>query len=241
MKKYISQVVVAVVCALLGFLLAYQFRLLNTQEKRITNNQNYNQQDLTTEIEQLKKEKEEYEKKNNEVLKQLKDYENAAASKNDATKELKKQLDDSRILLGSADVQGPGIILYLTPKKNVFSSNVVAQYLTDNELVYIVNELFFSGAEAISINDKRITMQTGIKSSSGNSFILINDEKVSPKERITIKAIGDKAKLIQALDFPGALDFNQLVYYEVKRDESDSIKMAKFDKMFKYEYIKPIK
>ena len=145
------------------------------------------------------------------------------------------------MLLGSADVQGTGIILYLTPKKNVFSSNVVAQYLTDNELVYIVNELFFAGAEAISINDKRITMQTGIKSSNGNSFILINDEKVSPKERITIKAIGDKAKLIGALDFPGALDFNQLVYYEIKRDESDSIKMAKFDKMFKYEYIKPIK
>ena len=57
MKKYFSQVAVAVVCALLGFLLAYQFRLLNTHEKRITNNQNYNQQDLTTEIEQLKKEK----------------------------------------------------------------------------------------------------------------------------------------------------------------------------------------
>lgn len=241
MRKYISQVAVAVVCALLGFLLAYQFKLLNTQEKRITNNQNYNQQDLTSEIEQLKKEKEEYEKKNNEVLKQLKEYENAAANKNDTTKELKKQLDDTRMILGSVDVQGSGIVLYLTPKKNVFSSNVVTQYLTDNELVYVVNELFFAGAEAISINDKRITMQTGIKSSSGNNFILINDEKISTKERITIKAIGDKTKLIGALDFPGALDFNQLVYYEIKRDESDNIKMTKFDKMFKYEYIKPIK
>ena len=69
MKKYSSQIVVATVCALLGFLLSYQFKLLNSEERKLVNNPNV-QQDITKEISQLTKEKEEYEKKNNELMNQ---------------------------------------------------------------------------------------------------------------------------------------------------------------------------
>ncbi|WP_027632872.1 DUF881 domain-containing protein [Clostridium hydrogeniformans] len=240
MKKYISQIAVALVCVILGFLLTYQFKLLNNQEKDMVKN-NYNSQDLTSEIEQLKKEKIEYEKKNNETLQQLKKYEEAATSNNDITKELKKQLDDTRLLIGSVDVEGPGITVYLTPKSNIFSSNLAAQYLTDSELVYIINELNYSGAEAISINDKRVTIQSGIKSSGGNSFILINDERISPRERITIKAIGNKENLLAAMNFPGALEFQGLPSYDKDIKETDKIKIPKFSKIYKNEYMKPVK
>ena len=181
MKKYSSQIAVATVCALLGFLLSYQFKLLNSEERKLVNNPNV-QQDITKEISQLTKEKEEYEKKNNELMNQIKVYEESATNENAVAKELKNQLDNTRLLIGSVDVTGPGIILYLNPKTNVFSSNMVASYITDRELTYLVNELFFAGAEAVSINNKRITLQTGIKSSSGGSQILINDERISLKK-----------------------------------------------------------
>lgn len=239
MKKYSSQIAIAIVCALLGFLLSYQFKLLNSEERKLVNNPNV-QQDITKEISQLTKEKEEYEKKNDELMEQIKVYEESATNEDAVAKELKNQLDDTRLLIGSVDVSGPGVILYLNPKTNVFSSNMVASYLTDREITYLVNELFFAGAEAVSINNKRITLQTGIKSSSGGSQILVNDERISPKETITIKAIGNKDVLMGGLNFHGVLDYESLAYYEKKLEESDSVEIPKYNKLYKYEYIKPV-
>lgn len=239
MKKYSSQIAIAIVCALLGFLLSYQFKLLNSEERKLVNNPNV-QQDITKEISQLTKEKEEYEKKNDELMNQIKVYEESATNEDAVAKELKNQLDDTRLLIGSVNVTGPGVILYLNPKTNVFSSNMVASYLTDREITYLVNELFFAGAEAVSINDKRVTLQTGIKSSSGGSQILINDERISPKETIKIKAIGNKDVLMGGLNFHGVLDYESLAYYEKKLEQSDSIEIPKYNKLYKYEYIKPV-
>ena len=55
MKKIISQLVVAVVCAILGFLLTYQFKMLRIAGEYQITAQN---QDILSEIEILKKEKE---------------------------------------------------------------------------------------------------------------------------------------------------------------------------------------
>jgi uncharacterized protein YlxW (UPF0749 family) len=241
LKKIVSQIIVGVVCALLGFMLAYQFKLLSTDEQEFKSGNKYtNSTEITSEIEQLKKQKAEIEKKNNDLLTQLKKYETAATDQSELTKEIKKQLDDSRILLGITEVQGPGVIVYLTPKNSAFSSGTGGFYATDEELVYIVNELNFAGSEAISINDKRITSQSGIKSSSNNSTVRINNEDISPRERIVIKAIGDKVKLDSALNFPGALDFKNLDAYEIKIEKSDTIKIPKFSKAYKAEYVKPV-
>ncbi len=239
MKKVNSQVAVAVVCALLGFLLAYQFKLLGGQDKKLQTN-NYDKEEISVEVEMLQKQKEELEKKNNDVSSQLKKYEESATESGDVTKELKTQLDNSRLILGSLDATGPGVTLSLTPKDPVFSSNTYTAFITDYELVYIINELNFSGAEAISINDKRITLQTGIKSSSNNSFILINDEKISPKEKIEIKAIGNKKTLEAGVNFAGVFHYQNLENYNIDIKMSDSINIPKFSKNYKREYIKAV-
>ncbi|NLC65826.1 MAG: DUF881 domain-containing protein, partial [Clostridium sp.] len=81
----------------------------------------------------------------------------------------------------------------------------------------------FAGAEAISINDKRITVQTGIQSSSNNEYILINDEKISPKDDINMKIIGDKDNLIAALQFSGTLEYESLENYNVKLTPKENL------------------
>lgn len=235
MRKVRSQISVAVVCGILGFMLAYQFKILMKQDKTF-NFTNKNSTDVTVEIEQYKKQKQELEQKVNELQNQIKNYESAAAGKSDTTKNLLKELDDTRTLMGLTDVSGQGITIYLTPDTKLFSNT--EDHITDKHLVYLVNELRFAGAEAISINDIRVVSKTGIRN-AGN-YILINDEKISPSTRIVIKAIGDKNLLYSAMSFPEVFsDFKTVC--EVKFEKSDDISIKKYNKTYKFEYAKPVK
>lgn len=240
MKKIASQLTVAIVCGLLGFMLTYQFQLLNKSEQQIGGNVNNNIQ-ITVELEQLKKAKSDLEKSNNDLMAQLKKYEESATNNGDMSRELKNQLDNTRLLLGYTDVEGPGVIISIKPTVDFFSTDVKRQVLTHSDLAYLVNELNFAGAEAVSVNDYRITNQTGMRLSNGDNYILVNEEKVSPSSTITIKAIGNKINLASALEFTGTLTYGNLGFYDITYDKSDNIKIPKYNKVYKSDYIKPIK
>lgn len=236
MKKYSSQISVALVCCILGFMLTYQFKILNKHAKvtKVTETNS----EITVEIEQYKKQKEEMQKNINELQEKIKNYEQAAANRSDENKNILAELENTRLLTGTRDVQGPGVLLYLTPNKNVLGNEVMGDRLTDKHLVYIVNELVAAGAEAVSINNIRITPRTGIRN-AGN-YILINEERVSPLDRIIIKAIGDKKLLYSTLSFPGVLtDFKPVSV--VQYEEADNITIPKYPKSFKFQYAKPVK
>lgn len=236
MKKKCSQISVGIVCILLGFMITYQLKSIATQRKSVDKDTNVAQ--ITLEIEQLKKQKESMEKKINELQTQIKNYESAAASNDEITKEIVKKLEDTRILTGSVDVQGEGVVLYITPQNTLFNTNAEVQAIVDSDLFRIVNELNAADAEAISINDIRITSRTGIRNAS--NYITINEERISPYKRITIKAIGNKTKLKAALEFPGVLDVG-FSGCDIKYDFIDNVEIHKYDKSFKFEYAKPIK
>ncbi len=233
MKNKKMQVILALVFMLLGFLLAYQYRQFKEPDKTLTIQET---QDLLQEIQILKTEKVTLMGKNQTLAEDMKEYEESVSSSSESTKLVKKELDQSRLLLGLTDTTGPGLLLTLKPIDPSLNLQNV-EYLTDVELVYIVNELKFAGAEAISINEKRITIQTGIKSSSNNSFILINDEKVSPREEITIKAVGDPKKLSSAVAFNGAMDYNALQFYDIRFQEEKELFLEKFQKSFSTDFI----
>ncbi len=227
------QVVLALVFMILGFLLAYQYRQLKEPNKTATITET---QDLLQEIELLKMEKESLKGKNENMVQEVKRYEESVSSTSETTRLMKKELDQSRLLLGLTDTMGPGLVLTLKPTDPALNLQNF-EYLTDVELVYILNELKFAGAEAIGINEKRITIQTGIKSSSNNSFILINDEKVSPREEIIIKAIGDPKKLSSAVAFNGAMDYNALQFYDVRFQEEEEVFLEKYQKPFSTDFM----
>lgn len=106
----------------------------------------------------------------------------------------KQKLKKYRILLGLSNVTGEGVVVTVADNdkaelsdsfSNVFLADSIVH---DGNLVAIVNELKAAGAEAISINDKRITESTCI-TCAGN-VIQVNGEKVGSP--FVIKAIGDK-------------------------------------------------
>lgn len=235
MKKQKSQIVVAVVCGILGFLLAYQYKEYAIQNQ--SKSTDYNTTEILAELEGLKKEKEALISTNEELTKQVKVLEDSASTEGDVEKEIKNQLDAARMQLGLLDAKGPGIDITMTIKSNIFGANNSDNNVTieDKDLVSLVNTLWFSKAEAISINGYRITPQTGIKVSG--SYIWIGSAgRIKPSEKIEIKAIGDKKQMISGLKFQG-LDKGNFSCYDIKIEESDKILIEKTTQTPSTEYV----
>ncbi len=156
---------------------------------------------------------EESEKKleqSDEELTQLR--ETVSKLKNDEV--LQNKIEQYEMMLGMTDVSGEGITITLADNtssnysNNSFSNINFSNYLVhDGNLVSIVNELKSAGAEAISINGKRITNSTAI-TCAGN-VIQINGEKVGSP--FVIKAIGSKDLLY------GEISKNNGTVYKLKK------------------------
>ena len=241
MKISRSQIFVAIVCGLLGFLLAYQFKVLSN--KNIESNMSkYDKNDIISEIETLKKEKEELSATNSKISGELKQMEETAAKDGNLGTDIKNQLDNARMHLGIVDVKGPGITLTITPKTSIFGAKSIDSNrdLGEEELVHIVNLIWYSGAEAISINDIRITPQTGIKT-AGNGIAIGSTGKVYPRDKIVIKAIGEKGRLNVGISFPGSLEYGALPNYNNEIKSEDDIIIGKTTQSLKSEFIKSVK
>ncbi|MFD3157429.1 DUF881 domain-containing protein [Haloimpatiens sp. FM7330] len=240
MKKVSGQVSIALVCCLLGFMVTYQLKVINKRNQSVDTSKN--NPEIVVEIEKLKKEKKKLEYKVNDLQYKIREYENKAVGRDDITKRLKDELDNYRVLLGETDVKGEGIVLYLTPKSDIFNVGVGSEpnAVNDRDLIYIVNELYSSGAEAVSINDIRLTLNSGIRN-AGGSILIDGSNKISPKQRIVIKAIGDKTVLESTLGFPGGIPANLYELCEVKFNSEDDISIKKSSKVFKFNYAKTVK
>lgn len=169
--------------------------------------------------------------------KQLEEVRLSAATKSEEDTQNEIEIKRNQVLLGLTEVTGQGIIIRLDENREVNSEEVldINGYLVHEEdLLYIVNELFNSGADAISINDQRIVSTTSIVC-DGN-IIRINGKMVGVP--ITIKAIGYPERMDPALSRPGGylqLMANQGVVVTVER--SENITIPKFEGVYSYEYI----
>ena len=144
---------------------------------------------------------------------------------------LQEKLDKYETFLGMTDVKGQGIIVTVSDndgynrQNNSFASINASNYLVhDGNLVAIVNELKAAGAEAISINDKRITDSTAI-TCAGN-VIQVNGEKVGSP--FVIKTIGQKDLLYGEINKNGGT-VSKLKKYGVITEikKSDNIEISK--------------
>ena len=143
MKRTVSQIFVAIVCALLGFLLTYQFKQLNIANRK---NIDYNSSDILLELENLKKEKEDLQKNNEILSEELKQLEDAAAEEGEVEGEIKKQLDNARMQLGLLDVKGPGLTITLTLKNSVFGANGTQNVntLSEEEIINLIKNFLIN-------------------------------------------------------------------------------------------------
>lgn len=169
--------------------------------------------------------------------KKLEEVRQNASNRNEADSQNEAEIKNNQILLGQTEVSGPGLIIRLNEDREVNSSEVIdiSKYLVHEEdLLYIVNELFNCGADAISINDQRIIGTSSILC-DGN-IIRVNGEMVGVP--ITIKAIGSPEGMEGALLRPGG--YLQLMANEgvkASTERSENITIPKYEGIYSYEYL----
>lgn len=242
MKKVGSQIAVAAVCCILGFMLSHQLKIASMQQD--VSNANTNSPQVSQDIDKLSKEKTNLQKKVDELSKQVKGYQDAAANSSSTNKQILDELNKDNLILGNVDAVGPGVEITIVPQNLSHSSSDSSSTLVNGDtikaedIVDLINELNFSQAEAIAVNDVRITGTTGIKGSSGGSDIFIGDVRISPNEKITIKAIGNNKLLYSALSYPGV--FSSIPgNYKIDYNKVDKITIKKSSKIIKFDFAKP--
>ena len=161
-----------------------------------------------------------------------------ASAASEIDNSVKNQIKKNSQLLGLTEVKGSGIIIKLDDNREVNAEDVIdiSSYVVhDGDLLHIVNELFNAGADAISINGKRIVQTTAIMC-DGN-IIRINDEIVGVP--IEIKAIGYPERLYYnvAVRQGGYLKLMERDGVVVDIEKAENLTIPKYEGVYKHQYI----
>lgn len=112
--------------------------------------------------------------------------------------ELLRRLEDLRRDVGLQAVEGPGVVVELSdsPRPATTRDELTDLRIQDVDLQLVTNALWRSGAEAVSVNGRRLTATSAIR--KAGSAILVNYRAVASPYRIT--AIGDPEALAEGLE-----------------------------------------
>lgn len=183
--KIMMSVIIGAICIILIMVMFAQFKTV--EETDITGIKTARETELQTMLSSWKTRYEEIEEKLIDTNEKIAEYNEKIQSNEQASELLQEELEQTNLLVGKTNVQGEGIIITL--KDNEEKS------IEASDLRMLINELKLAGAEAISINDKRIINMTEIV--DVNNVILVNEDRVvSP---YVVKAIGDQTYLSSAL------------------------------------------
>lgn len=127
--------------------------------------------------------------------------ENLVAEGGRGTKELNNNLQSTKLMAGLTEVVGPGITVELNDSKKSIESflDVGGGVIHDTDILKIVNELWNAGAEAVSVNGRRVGPRTNFR--CVGSTVLVDGVRIAPP--IQIEAIGDQQTLLGAVNMPG--------------------------------------
>lgn len=224
-EEKIMIVTISIMSLILVCVMFMQFKVVN--ETDIAQIESMREDELQEAITNWKEKYEETDEKLQDTNKRILEYEEKIES-NTETKELvDKELKEAEKNFGVTNVTGDGVIITLTDTDE--------RSYNSRDLLDLVNELRAAGAEAISINDERITNMSSIVDIS-TRFIKINSNKISSP--YVIKAIGDKTYLKSALTIKnGYFDLKEKEGYNIEIQEKTNIKIDKYSKEVNLKYI----
>lgn len=169
---------------LLGFLVVLQSRSFGGVQDRIARDSRAN---VFRELQILKTTNENL----GDEITALEDQLTKASDQEFALKALQDEIKRNRVIAGYLDVSGPGVVLNVV-------NGLPALWFTD-----IANELWAAGAEALSVNNIRITNSTVGFDTLPNGQISLNGVILTAPYHFG--AIGDKKTLSEALSQPGGI------------------------------------
>lgn len=181
-----SQVLIAVLCAVLGFALVAQIRL--TQGDSLAS---LRQDDLVRLLDEITQRQEQLATERDELVAARDELLTSEDTRRVAEEAARQRAVAQGVLAGTLPVEGPGITLRVTdPGGGV-------QALT---LFHVLEELRNAGAEAVELSGQRLTASTWFADASGPGVVVDDTLLTPPYEWV---AIGDPQTLAVALDIPG--------------------------------------
>lgn len=122
----------------------------------------------------------------------------AALGADEAGRAAAARLRAHELAVGSVAVRGPGVVVVLADAARPRAAGQTGrggqtgpERVSDRDLQDLVNALWAVGAEAITVNDLRLTAQTAIR--TAGEAILVDFRPLSPP--YTVRAIGDPGRL----------------------------------------------
>lgn len=185
-EQLVMGIIIGLVCIVLICVMFVQFKTV--EETDITAIENMKEDELRTTLSEWKTKYEETYEKYEETIATIDEYNKKIESSEEASELLDKELENSNLIVGNTDIYGEGIIVTLTDNNN--------QVIVAEDLLELINELRYAGAEAISINDVRIINTTDIVE-VGNTLIMVGGQRLSSP--YVVKAIGNQVYLSSIL------------------------------------------
>ncbi len=179
---------IALVCVLIGFMLAVQFRTVQDSKGSLSQQRI---EDLSDRLLQTEHERDEL----GEELRKMQAA--AAEAGNTADQEM------LRYRAALLPLTGEGVIVRMddSTKKVKSGENPNLYVIHDDDLLRVINELRAAGAEAISVNGQRLIGTSEIRC-AGPTLSVNNVRSSAPFE---IRAIGDKKSLENSLKMRGGV------------------------------------
>ena len=222
--KIIVAVTICLICIILVFVMTVQLRTVN--ETNITLIENMREDELKEQANIWKSKYEETQSKIDEDNKRISEYQEKLENNQETSELLNTELIQMRTILGTTDVLGEGIIIYLQNGEE----NIISE-----DLLKLVNELKLAGAEAISINGQRIINLTEIV--DVNSYIIINGQRVT--NPFEIKAIGNQKYLTSGISSKGGyVDSIQSQNKNITITQEKNVEIPKYSGELKLKTIK---
>lgn len=216
-NKTIMAIIISLVCIILMTVMFAQFKTV--EQTDIAGIKTAREEELQMMLTSWKTKYEEMEEKLADTQSKILEYQNKINSKEESSELLDEELQQTNLLVGKTNAVGEGIIVTL--------ENNNQRQIEASDLRTLINELRLAGAEAISINDKRIVNMTEIVDVNG--YILINEERtVSPYE---VKAIGDQTYLSSALSLKtsGFIDSYTKIGKTISMKKEKNIEINAYD------------
>ncbi len=210
-----AQISIALVCLMLGIMMSVQYKTTTYYNATMVPER---AEDLASQINTVTKEKKALEQKAESLSEQLKNVKN----NEQALQDLKKELQNAKQAVGMVPLEGPGIEIILNDNPNSLEpgANPNSYLIHDEDLLLVVNDLKVAGAEAISINDQRITAMSEIR--CAGTLILINQVSIGPP--FVIRAIGNPDELYGAMSSKsGSLDLLSISGLKTSMERLDSV------------------
>lgn len=231
MKK--EKIVMAITIGLSSFILVaimfMQFKVVKQAD--ITAIETMTESELRSELLSWREKYSEIELRHQEIVKKIQEYKEEYKSDEETERLLQEELNSLKMLLGETDVQGQGIIITIS------ETGIEDEKINYEDLIYIVNTLKGAGAEAISINNQRITNRSYIVTINVDSFIRVNGTRILAP--YTIKAIGNQTYLESSLlGSGGYVDELRKWGFKIDIQRSDEVQINAYSNELSTKYMK---